>query len=90
MSFIDGEYYVVDIGTSTESYVAVVGKIDAIGDIEISDPTNDAQDVTYTLTFTLEDAVPSSGYLKIEFPDTTYLHPSTTRSVGSCREFTCA
>jgi len=90
MSFVDGDYYVVDIGKSTESYVAVVGKIDAIGDIEINDPTNDAKDVIYTLTFTLEDSVPSSGYLKIEFPDTTHLHPSTTRSVGSCRVYTCA
>lgn len=89
-AFLEGEYYTVDTGSSDISYTAVVGKIDAIGDIEIDDPTNAAQDVVYTLTFTLEDAVPSSGYLKIDFPGTTFLHPSTTRSVGSCRVYTCA
>lgn len=80
----------VDEGSAETSFVAETGKIIAKGDVGVADPTNAAQDIQYTLTFRLEDSVPSAGYILINIPDTMHLHPSTTRSGGSCAKWTCS
>lgn len=84
-----GEYYAVDTAIGKTSYVAVVGKIIPKGAIEVDNPTNSAQDVTYKLKFQLEDAIPKSGYIRVDFPETVKIVPPTARSQGSCRTYNC-
>lgn len=46
-------------------------------------------EAVYTLKFTLEDALPKSGYVQIDMPPEVVLSPSSTQSTGSCRDYTC-
>lgn len=85
----DGQQYIVDQSVSDTSFIALTGKIDAVGGIEVDNPTNAALDAVYTMTFTLEDAIPKSGYVQIQLPEGVTLEKSTTLSTGSCRDFTC-
>ena len=39
---IDGNSYTVDKSTSSTSFVAITGKIDAVGPITVDNPTNGA------------------------------------------------
>ena len=90
MDNYSGKYYTVDKGTSKTSFIANSGKIiSTTPQIDIDNPTNSAKDVTYTLNFKMEDAIPKSGYIRVKFPDTVRLVPPTTRSQGSCRTYNC-
>lgn len=70
------------------SYVAQVGSIAAV-EVRASNPTNNANLVTYSLTFQIQNNVPKAGYITILFPPEIVLSPSTTLSTASCKTYTC-
>lgn len=69
--------------------MAVSGKVEASGPIKIDNPQNGASKALYSFRFTMEDGLPESGFIQIDFPPDVVLLPSTTRSSGSCRDYTC-
>jgi hypothetical protein len=86
-------YYLVDEGRSETSFIAQTGKIDpepnplttpGAQPITIDNPTNSAVNAEYTFKFKLEDSIPASGYLRIDFPELVTMRASTTQSTGSC------
>lgn len=85
---INGNYYRVDEASAETSFVATPGKIFE-GAVEIDNPKNSAQDVTYSFKFKMEDEIPASGYVDIYAPPTVQFVPSTTMSVGDCRTYSC-
>lgn len=64
---MSGAYYTVDQQTIASSYVARAGIITP-SLIELSNPTNNANLITYSVTFVIQDAVPKAGYIQINFP----------------------
>jgi hypothetical protein len=60
-----GKLYNVDSSNSDGSFIATPGSITAVGLPKISDPTNSAKPVIYTLTFTSQDSLPDTGYLRV-------------------------
>lgn len=55
----DSKYYLVDTQTSTDSFLATPGLIDAAGDITIDNPTNYADNVTYSFNFATPGKIPA-------------------------------
>lgn len=55
----DDQYYLVDTKTATSSFVATAGLIDAAGDITIDNPTNYADNVTYSFNFATPGRIPA-------------------------------
>lgn len=88
--FVDGVYYSVDEQLSSTSFTATPGKINPVGEIEISDPTNAAKDVMYNLKFTMDHDLPPASYVRISIPPEVTLTPSTVLSTGSCKLYFCS
>ena len=59
------QHYVVDNQRSSFSFTAEPGGIAPVGDIEVDDPTNYADNVLYLFRYKGESLVPANGYLKI-------------------------
>lgn len=72
-----------------KSYTATTGRIDAVGEMVIKNPTNYDRANIYSITFELEDVLPRAGYVQVTVPESIKLSPSTTQSSGSCKIFTC-
>ena len=53
------QYYIVDNEESSFSFVAKPGEISPVGDIEVSDPTNYADNVLYSFNYRGASLVPS-------------------------------
>ena len=62
------EHFVVDNQRQSFSFIAEPGSIAPVGDIEVNDPTNFADDVMYSFKYQGESLVPANGYLKIQIP----------------------
>jgi hypothetical protein len=94
----EDNYYLVDEGTEEVSFTAKTGQVVTNPDllkepnaqpIKIDKPQNSVVNTEYTFSFTLEDAIPNSGYLRITFPELVTMSSSTTQSTGSCIQFAC-
>jgi hypothetical protein len=68
MNFIDGSFYVVDSTIVAKSFIAMTGRIDAVGDLKVPSPVNSQRSNIYTLTFILEDKLPKAGYIMATLP----------------------
>lgn len=88
-NMIDGTFYVVDQTYVSKSFVAITGRVDAIGDLKIPKPVNSQRSNIYSLTFKLEDKLPKAGYIMVILPSELVFSPSTTQSSGSCKIYTC-
>jgi hypothetical protein len=86
---IANEYWKVDFGQSPTSFTPFAGKISPKGEIAVNKPTNAEKYATYTLSFKIEDLVPSAGYIAVEFPPEVKLERSSTLSTEVCKIFTC-
>jgi hypothetical protein len=62
-NMIDGVFYVVDSTYVAKSFVAMTGRVDAVGDLIIPNPVNSQRSNIYSLTFILEDKLPEAGYI---------------------------
>jgi hypothetical protein len=79
----------IDTQTSTTSFTATPGLIDSGADILISDPTNFADNVLYTVNFVGAGKIPDQGFVKIDFPTDLVFTKDETLKLGSCFYLKC-
>lgn len=90
LDLVKGAYYLVDEQTASTSFTASTGKINPVGEITMSDPTNSAKNVEYSFKFTMDHDLPPSSYIRIQLPPEVTLTPSSVLSKGSCKVHFCS
>jgi len=93
---INGEFYEVDNGETTSSFIAEAGKLLPI-DAEngeskpliVSDPITFYKKATWTLRFRAAHTIPATGYIKVDAPPEVVFSPDSTMSGGTCNQWSC-
>ena len=80
----DNQYWVVDKGFTTESFVAKPGDVESISGVGVSTSVNYADNVVYTFTFKC-DRVPIGGLLVVEIPE----EVGVDSLAIDCKKFQC-